>query len=194
MVNRMPPVTLLVATPFPRLPPRSLITPQALTAPGQPSSFPFSIKRFANVGCDNFSENLGLPGKFAILGQGRDTRRIWCYREDSRSWVEEETLEGHSNWVRDVAWAPNIGPPHSHIATASQDRTVLIWAKESPTAPWVKTALDPSLATVSPTGASSPPGKLGDVVCPQVLLSLPWFSYQEHRCPTYVRCSLQLSS
>ena len=84
MVNRMPPVTLLVATPFPRLPPRSLITPQALTAPGQPSSLPFSIKRFANVGCDNLV-------------------KIWGYREDSQSWVKEETLEesGATGKIRD---------------------------------------------------------------------------------------------
>ena len=29
-------------------------------------------------------------------------------------------LEGHADWVRDVAWAPNIGLPRSYIATASQ--------------------------------------------------------------------------
>ena len=29
-------------------------------------------------------------------------------------------LEGHTDWVRDVAWAPNIGLPRSYIATASQ--------------------------------------------------------------------------
>ncbi len=34
--------------------------------------------------------------------------------------MEEETLEGHTDWVRDVAWAPNIGLPRSYIASASQ--------------------------------------------------------------------------
>ena len=29
-------------------------------------------------------------------------------------------LEGHTDWVRDVSWAPNIGLPRSYIATASQ--------------------------------------------------------------------------
>jgi len=129
----------------PAVVPGSLITPQAPIAPGQTPSSPFSIKRFATAGCDNLV-------------------KIWGYRDDSQSWVEEETLEGHSDWVRDVAWAPNIGLPRSYIATASQDRTVLIWAKESPTAPWVKTALDPSSTIVSPTGASPPPGKFPDVV------------------------------
>lgn len=86
--------------------------------------------------------------------------------------MEEDTLEGHTDWVRDVAWAPNIGLPRSYIATASQDRTVLIWTKDAPGAPWVKTALDPSSSIVSPTGtgasgpgaAAVPAGKFPDVV------------------------------
>jgi len=61
--------------------------------------------------------------------------------------------------VRDVAWAPNIGLPRSYIATASQDKTVLIWTKDSPTASWVKTTLDPSIGVPGAT-----PGKFPDVV------------------------------
>lgn len=61
--------------------------------------------------------------------------------------------------MRDVAWAPNIGLPRSYIATASQDKTVLIWTKDSPTASWVKTTLDPSIGVPGAT-----PGKFPDVV------------------------------
>ncbi len=111
--------------------------------PGQPSAHLHqSIKRFATAGCDNLV-------------------KIWGYREDSKTWVEEETLEGHTDWVRDVAWAPNIGLPRSYIASASQDRTVLIWTKDSPTASWVKTVLDPSTSTTTP---AAPAGKFPDVV------------------------------
>jgi protein transport protein SEC13 len=82
--------------------PGSLITLQQNNAlPGQPPAPAQPIKRFASAGCDNLV-------------------KIWGYREDSQSWVEEETLEGHTDWVRDVAWAPNIGLPRSYIATASQ--------------------------------------------------------------------------
>lgn len=82
--------------------PGSLITPQQNNAvPGQPPAPAQTIKRFASAGCDNLV-------------------KIWGYREDSQSWAEEETLEGHTDWVRDVAWAPNIGLPRSYIATASQ--------------------------------------------------------------------------
>lgn len=130
---------------------------------------PGGVKRFASAGCDNVV-------------------RIWAYRDDAQSWVEEDALEGHADWVRDVAWAPNIGLPRSYIATASQvyhippsflqfgvrsinvalrtqDKTVLIWTKDTPTAPWTKTALDPS-SSASGAGAGKPasPGKFPDVV------------------------------
>ncbi|KAI6683747.1 hypothetical protein NL676_029660 [Syzygium grande] len=41
-------------------------------------------------------------------------------------------LQMHTDWVRDVAWAPNLGLPKSTIASASQDGRVIIWtvAKE----------------------------------------------------------------
>ncbi|TFK18529.1 hypothetical protein FA15DRAFT_729414, partial [Coprinopsis marcescibilis] len=132
----------------PALVPNSLITPQqAQSSPGQAqqhSSTPV-IKRFASDGCVNLV-------------------KIWGYREKSQSWVEEVTLEGHTDLVRDVAWALNIGLPRSYIATDSQDKTVLIWTKDSPSAPWVKTPLDPSSALTSPAGdAPSPVGKFPDV-------------------------------
>ena len=86
--------------------PGSLITPSS--APNLQTGQPHnqtntiqSVKRFATAGCDNLV-------------------KIWGYREDTQSWVEEEILEGHTDWVRDVAWAPNIGLPRSYIATASQ--------------------------------------------------------------------------
>ncbi|XP_011211710.2 protein SEC13 homolog [Bactrocera dorsalis] len=65
-----------------------------------------AVKRLASAGCDNCV-------------------KIW--REDADRWVEENRLEGHSDWVRDVAWAPSIGLARSQIASASQDRHVIIW-------------------------------------------------------------------
>ncbi|KAI6119946.1 hypothetical protein EDD16DRAFT_1518198 [Pisolithus croceorrhizus] len=86
--------------------------------------------------------------------------QIWCFHEETQSWVEEEKLEGHTDWVQDVAWAPNIGLPRSYIATASQDKTVLIWTKDSPTSPWVKTPLDPSTSTAPNSTVSCGDGKV----------------------------------
>ena len=42
-------------------------------------------------------------------------------------WVEEAKLEAHSDWVRDVAWAPSLGKNRTIIASCSQDRRVIIW-------------------------------------------------------------------
>jgi protein transport protein SEC13 len=39
-------------------------------------------------------------------------------------WDEEQALHGHQDWVRDAAWAPNLGMPLSTIASAGQDGQV----------------------------------------------------------------------
>lgn len=40
-------------------------------------------------------------------------------------------LQGHSDWVRDVAWAPNMGLPCSTIASCGQDGQVLAWSEKA---------------------------------------------------------------
>ncbi|KAG9291536.1 hypothetical protein G9A89_021955 [Geosiphon pyriformis] len=79
-------------------------------------------KRFASAGCDNLV-------------------KIWVYKEESNSWTEEDSLEGHTDWVRDVAWAPNIGLPKNYLASCSQDKTVIIWTQDSPGTGWTKKPL-----------------------------------------------------
>jgi protein transport protein SEC13 len=86
------------------MPQPNIAGPGQTQGPQQPQP---TVMRFASAGCDNLI-------------------RIWGYREDSQSWVEEETLEGHTDWVRDVAWAPNIGLPRSYIASASQVKLLIV--------------------------------------------------------------------
>lgn len=51
----------------------------------------------------------------------RDSLPLLFYREEEDGqWKEEQKLEAHSDWVRDVAWAPSIGLPTSTIASCSQ--------------------------------------------------------------------------
>ncbi|CAL8116138.1 unnamed protein product [Orchesella dallaii] len=64
------------------------------------------VKRFASGGCDNMV-------------------KIW--REENDHFVEEAMLEGHRDWVRDVAWSPSAGLTKVKIASCSQDRSVIIW-------------------------------------------------------------------
>lgn len=42
----------------------------------------------------------------------------------------------HTDWVRDVAWAPNTAMPYNIIASCSEDRSVCIWKQSEPNAPW----------------------------------------------------------
>ncbi len=80
--------------------PSVLATPAA-PKPGQPQQAVTAAKRFVSGGSDN-----------AI--------RIWGFDENAKKWVEEEEIKEHDNWVRDVAWAPNIGLPGMYIASASE--------------------------------------------------------------------------
>lgn len=82
------------------------------------------IKRFASGGCDNtvkiwrFEDAAGGAG-----GTGSGTGR----------WIEEARLDGHTDWVRDVAWAPALshGGQRSVVASCSQDRRVIIWTSNN---------------------------------------------------------------
>ncbi|XP_076329062.1 protein SEC13 homolog isoform X3 [Tachypleus tridentatus] len=78
---------------------------------------PQLMKRFVTGGCDNLV-------------------KIWKYVDEEDQWVEEQKLEAHSDWVRDVAWAPSIGLPHSIIASCSQDRRVIIWKNDGTNSTW----------------------------------------------------------
>jgi len=60
------------------------------------------------------------------------TIRIIVQDEATKAWKLGATLTGgHSDWVRDVAWAPAIGSAVSTIASCGQDCTVVIWTKNS---------------------------------------------------------------
>lgn len=72
---------------------------------------PTLVKRFVSGGCDNLV-------------------KVWRYKEDEEEWKEEKILETHSDWVRDVAWAPSIGLSKWYIASCSQDKKVIIWTNE----------------------------------------------------------------
>ncbi|KAI5804395.1 WD40-repeat-containing domain protein [Geopyxis carbonaria] len=75
-----------------------------------------------------------------VTGGSDNQVKIWSYSPEAGTYIEETTLDGHTDWVRDVAWAPSI-LPKSYIATASQDKSVIIWTSETPAGPWTKKVL-----------------------------------------------------
>jgi protein transport protein SEC13 len=95
----------------PAVSPGSLINSTSPVAP--------PVKRIVSGGCDNLI-------------------KIWRFSENL--WKFEENLEQHSDWVRDVAWAPNIGLPSSTIASCSQDGSVVIWTQDNNSS-WSKKVL-----------------------------------------------------
>ncbi|EZF22199.1 protein transporter SEC13 [Trichophyton rubrum D6] len=48
---------------------------------------------------------------------------------ETKTYSASQTLQGHTDWVRDVAWSPSI-LSRSYIASASQDKTVRIWTSD----------------------------------------------------------------
>lgn len=64
-----------------------------------------------------------------VTGGSDNLVKVWRWDADANTYVVESVLEGHSDWVRDVAWSPSV-LSKSYIASASQDRTVIVWTKE----------------------------------------------------------------
>ncbi|KAK0948968.1 GTPase-activating protein S13, partial [Friedmanniomyces endolithicus] len=61
-----------------------------------------------------------------VTGGSDNLVKIWSYSGTTQTYDNVATLQGHGDWVRDVAWSPT---PLSkqYIASASQDHTVRIW-------------------------------------------------------------------
>jgi len=68
--------------------------------------------RLASAGCDN---------AVRLWGCGQDG--VW--RQDGRP------LLAHTDWVRDVQWAPNLGLPRSTLASCGQDGKVMSWTEDA---------------------------------------------------------------
>ena len=85
------------------------ITPGSIVQSGTASHV--SNRQFATGGSDNLV-------------------KIWSFSHEADNYTLETSLEGHTDWVRDVAWAPSI-LPKTYIASASQDKTVIIWTSDA---------------------------------------------------------------
>lgn len=66
------------------------------------------VQKLASGGCDN-------------------TVKVWKLFNGIWKMDCFPSLNMHTDWVRDVAWAPNLGLPKSTIASCSQDGKVIIW-------------------------------------------------------------------
>jgi protein transport protein SEC13 len=94
-----------------------------------------------------------------IVTGGCDNKvRFWVYSYETGTWSADPSspvasgsnptssssssaAAGHTDWVRDVAWAPNLVPFHNTVASGSEDCTVLIWRQSEKDGPWTPSLL-----------------------------------------------------
>lgn len=100
-----------------------------------PSSTGLTVEEAESVKSDSKSKRV-------VTGGCDNLVKIWKYLDDEDKWIEEHKLEGHSDWVRDVAWAPSIAQTRSCIVSCSQDHRVLIWYKERNSTRWTHQVLN----------------------------------------------------
>ena len=67
----------------------------------------------------------GVVRRFATGGSD-NLVKLWNFSPATGSYELMTALQGHTDWVRDVAWSPTP-LSKSYIASASQDHTVRIW-------------------------------------------------------------------
>jgi protein transport protein SEC13 len=72
----------------------------------------------------------GSPVIRRLVSGGCDSCvKIWREDPASKDWFEEACLQKHTDWVRDVAWADDLGLSRQKIASCSQDGAVMIWTQ-----------------------------------------------------------------
>ena len=67
------------------------------------------------------------PMRFMSGGCDRAVK-LWTYNDTSKKFIGE-TIFTHDDWVRDVAFANNIGLPYEMAASCSEDKSVTILKK-----------------------------------------------------------------
>lgn len=129
--------------------PGTLISPSYRPNNGSAASGgPPSVQRFITAGSDNLLKIWTLNTNSAVSPAGSFTTPAVppspVGSNSNATWILEETLDGHTDWVRDVAWAPNVGLPKSYIASCGQDRCVFVWTRDGENKKWERVALDAS--------------------------------------------------
>ena len=135
-------------------PPRPARPPQPPPPPPPPQhqeddTWTSSAFTDSTLGCNSVSwapfqaprDGAAAPVLRLSTGSCDNRVRVWRCAGSLAEWTEERLPEAvHTDWVRDVAWAPSTGLPSSVVASASEDRTVWIWA-ETADGGWTPTLL-----------------------------------------------------
>ena len=89
----------------------------------------------ASCGCDNLCKIWTRGGAQEGGGGGESSNHNQHHhhnQQHQQQWRLKKELRGHSDWVRDVQWAPNNGGSNvQQIASCSQDGKVFIWTEST---------------------------------------------------------------
>lgn len=114
-----------------------------------PSFFPITFQNDD----DNNRTNSLAPMRF-VTGGCDNLVKIWTVDNSSEDSLDiglknfkSTDLDGHSDWVRDVAWLNYVGYAYDTIATCSEDETVIIWKFDTKEYKWKKTNLNKKFST-----------------------------------------------
>jgi nucleoporin SEH1 len=86
-------------------------------------STPYADAHFAL----SWSPSKFFPTSIAVSTGKEHSVKLFRLDKTHNKWAQMETLQGHSDLVTDVAWAPNLGRSFELIATASKDGHVRIY-------------------------------------------------------------------
>lgn len=93
-----------------------------------------AIMRLVTASCDN---QVKIWRRKKVMSVTGEVEWKWCKEEVNI----REGFTPHTDWVRDVAWAPNTAMPYNIIASCSEDETVCIWKQTAKDKPWEVTKM-----------------------------------------------------
>ena len=70
------------------------------------------------------------PPKRLVTGGNDNEVQLWELRDGDQEPIKT-SIGSHTDWVRDVAWCPNIGLMNEMIASCSEDGTCKVWVSQS---------------------------------------------------------------
>ncbi|KAM7475997.1 hypothetical protein LguiB_023240 [Lonicera macranthoides] len=79
---------------------------------------------------------LNDPVQKLVSGGCNSTVRVWKHYNGVWKMDCFPALQIHTDWVHDVAWAPNLGLPKYTIASAFEDGRVIIWTEDKEGDQW----------------------------------------------------------
>mmetsp|Transcript_12490 Transcript_12490/g.12115 ORF Transcript_12490/g.12115 Transcript_12490/m.12115 type:complete len:344 (-) Transcript_12490:203-1234(-) len=101
-----------------------------------------SSLQLVTAGCDNKIRFYNRTATTTTTTTTTDNNN----NNNNTCWTEQDVMVNnselsHTDWVRDVAWAPSIVPNVNIVASCSEDCTVLIWKQEENQGNWEPTLL-----------------------------------------------------